>query len=346
MRRAATLAVTLGVLAFGGAPAGAQEGFAGYDGSIPFDCTLQQAGTGADFPQPDADPFCVEYDKRHQNVSELGVVEFMSLEPARFAAAGPKCFYFQRDHWVGSVVEGDPTTQTYAWDGSYFYDKAKGTGGAYVENMSFNGQTGDPTLLPGFPAEYKPYFGNGRGGFQRTGAVPIDPNCAAKANEKPPYRQPPAPGGGPTQGMDRCRVPGGRVYRGIAGIRLRMKRKSVRQKLGQATTESSKYMTYCMTGGGRVLAAFDRSGDRGRVVLVLTDSDPFDAKGLRKGTKKSKVRRRLKGERKMANSVLAVNRRKDVLIVGLRKGRVAYLASASRKLSDKRAARFLARRPA
>ena len=40
-----------------------------YDGTIPFDCVLQQAGTEAEFPDPDADPFCVEYDKRHQNVT-------------------------------------------------------------------------------------------------------------------------------------------------------------------------------------------------------------------------------------------------------------------------------------
>ena len=79
-----------------------------FDGTIPFDCVLQQVGTGADFPDPDADPFCVEYDKRHQNVTQGGVVEFLSLEPARVAAASPKCFYFQRDHWTGSLVQGQP----------------------------------------------------------------------------------------------------------------------------------------------------------------------------------------------------------------------------------------------
>src|SRR5438045_5963440 len=132
------------------APAHA-AGPAPYDGSIPFLCTLQQVGQGTDFPQPDADPFCVEYDKTHQNVDKLGVVYFLSKEPARVAAASPKCFYFQRDHWIGSVSEGIPQSQTYAWDGSYYFDKAKGTGGAYVENFSLAGQSGDPTLIPGFP---------------------------------------------------------------------------------------------------------------------------------------------------------------------------------------------------
>ena len=88
MRRALLTAVAAAALAAViPASAGAQNGVSGWDGTNPFDCTLQQLGGGVDFPQPDADPFCVEYDKRHQNVTELGVVEFLSLEPARVAAA-------------------------------------------------------------------------------------------------------------------------------------------------------------------------------------------------------------------------------------------------------------------
>jgi hypothetical protein len=41
--------------------------------------------------------------------------------------------------------------------------------------------------------------------------------------------------------------------------------------------------------------------------------------------------------------VLAVNRRKDVLVAGLRSGRVAFLASFARRVSDRRAARFVAK---
>ena len=85
------------------------------------------------------------------------------------AAASPKCFYYQRDHWVGSVVQDDGRTETYSWDGSYYFDKAKGAGGAYVENFTVNNQSGDPTAMPGFPEEWKPYFGYGRGGFHSTG---------------------------------------------------------------------------------------------------------------------------------------------------------------------------------
>src|SRR3954452_17822313 len=121
--------------------AGAQV--APYDGSIPFACTLQQAGFEAEVPDPGADPFCIEFDKRRQNVSELGIVDFLSKEPARVANASPKCFYFQRDHWRASLVQDMPPA-IYEWDGSYFFDKARGLGGAYVENFKVGGQTGDP----------------------------------------------------------------------------------------------------------------------------------------------------------------------------------------------------------
>ena len=65
--------VAIGMLAAAlaaAAPASAQTGTSGWDGKNPFECTLQQAGTEAEVPQPDADPYCVEFDKRHQNVTE------------------------------------------------------------------------------------------------------------------------------------------------------------------------------------------------------------------------------------------------------------------------------------
>ena len=345
MRSRVAIAVATGALAAFAAPAAAQTGTSGWDGTNPFDCTLQYAGTEAAVPDPGADPYCVEFDKRHQNVTELGVVQFLSLEPARVAAAGPKCFYFQHDHWVGSVQQGNAATQTYAWDGSYFYDKARGVGGVYVENFSFNGQSGDPSSLPGFPPEYKPFFGNGRGGVQRSEAIEADPSCIAKASEKSPYRQDRPGGPSGSSDMDRCRVAGGRVDRGIGGVRLGMKRTSARAKLGAPTSERARYASWCMTGGGSVVAAFDRSGPAGRAVLVLTTAPPFDARGFRTGSKSYKARRGLRRERAIAKNVLAMKRRKDVLIAGLASGRVSYVASASRRISARRTARFLAKAP-
>jgi hypothetical protein len=102
-------------------------------------------------------------------------------------------------------------------------------------------------------------------------------------------------------------------------------------------------MTWCMTGGGRLVAAFSTRGEAARVVLVLTDAPPFDARGFRTGSKASKARARMRRERAIAPGVLSMARRKDVLVAGLGGGRVRYLASASRSLSSKRVARFVAK---
>ena len=114
-----------------------------YDGENPFRCKTQNTGTGVDFRDPDADPFCVKYDKTQQNVTDFGLVEFLLLEPARVAAAVPKCFYHQTDHWTGSVVQGSGP-EIWNWEGRYFFDKARGMGGVYVENFRIGGVPADP----------------------------------------------------------------------------------------------------------------------------------------------------------------------------------------------------------
>jgi hypothetical protein len=165
----------------------------GYDGASPFNCELQQAGRGTDIPRPDADPLCVEYDKTNQSVfPDFGIFAFLGGEPARFAHAGDKCFYYQHDHWRGAVDSDDEQTETYNWDGGYFIDRARGVGGVAVRNFTIGNASGDPTAFPGFPEEYKPYFGYGRGGLQVTDSVEIDPACAEKAEREDVYRQPPA----------------------------------------------------------------------------------------------------------------------------------------------------------
>ena len=105
----------------------------------------------------------MEFDKTNQNVTEFGIVDFLLNEPARTAAAVPKCFYYQIDHWTGSIVQGGQPT-LWHWDGKYFFDKAKGMGGVHVANFTIGGVPADPSLLPGFPSEFSPYFGPGEGG--------------------------------------------------------------------------------------------------------------------------------------------------------------------------------------
>jgi hypothetical protein len=151
-----------------------------YDGSNPFRCKVQNVGTGTDFPDPGADPFCVEFDKTNQNVTDFGIVDFLLNEPARVAAAVPKCFYHQTDHWTGSIVQGGAPV-LWHWDGSYFFDKARGMGGVHVENFTVAGLPADPRALPGFPPEYAAYFAPGGGGAY-TDTVASEPDCAAKVD--------------------------------------------------------------------------------------------------------------------------------------------------------------------
>jgi hypothetical protein len=134
-----------------------------WDGSNPFRCALQDVGTGTAFPDPGADPFCVEFDKTTQNVTDLGLVEFLALEPARVAAASTKCFYYQVDHWTGSIVQGQPP-ELWHWDGAYFFDKARAIGGVYVSNLR------------------SPLFGPVTGGVRLVDLGAAEPICAAKVD--------------------------------------------------------------------------------------------------------------------------------------------------------------------
>lgn len=313
------LAAMAALAVFASSGAAAQP-VSGYDGSIPFDCELQQVGTGTAFPDPDADPFCVEYDKTRQNVTELGVVDFLAQEPARVAAAGPKCWYFQRDHWVGSVVQGDGTTQTYKWDGSYYFDKARGLGGVYIENFSVNGQTGDPRDLPGFPEEWKPYFGPGRGGVQTTDTVRAQPGCVAKAKQAPP----PAP--------YRCPDRSGRVGKGIGPLALGARRADVEQELGPPARTTSRsgsgsraVARWCLGDGGKLAAGFLDD----RLAFAITTSPGFSAMGFAPGDASTKARKRFDklGQREGV-AVLVASRRKRLLVLGVDRKRIRFIALA------------------
>jgi hypothetical protein len=139
MLRAGVL--TLVILGAMAPPAAALPALEPWDGSNPFNCALQPAGFEALGPDPAADPYCVEFDKTRQNVTELGILDFVVKEPARVAAALPKCFYYQADHWRGSIVQDDERTKLYEFHGRYFFDKARGEGGAHVTDVGAGGRT-------------------------------------------------------------------------------------------------------------------------------------------------------------------------------------------------------------
>jgi hypothetical protein len=315
-------------------------GPAGYDGSNPFNCTLQNVGLGTDFPRPGDDPFCVEYDKTHQNVTMLGVVEFLAQEPVRVAAAVNKCFYYQHDHWTGSIVQGDGRTETYHWDGSYYFDKARGAGGVHLANFRVAGQTADPTLIPGFPAEYRPFFGPGRGGVQFTGAgIDVEQRCVELARRKRVYRAPRA--------GSSCRLAGGRIGRGIGGIRLGHRRSGVRSALGAPTSESRHALRYCLEGGGTLAVGFRSTGPRARAVIVKVDSPAFSTRGLGPGTGERRARRIMRGERVHRRGkgarLLLLRQRRRTLVASVRRGRVRYVAVARPGISLRALGRDLRR---
>jgi hypothetical protein len=155
--------IALVIVLAAASPASAQTPVVPWDGTNPFRCQNQNVGTGVDFPDPGADPFCVEFDKTQQNITDFGLVEFLAMEPARVAAAVPKCFYFQHDHWTGSIVQGQPP-ELWHWDGSYFFDKAQGIGGVYVSDLS------------------SALFGPVTGGVRLVSLGEVDPICAAKVD--------------------------------------------------------------------------------------------------------------------------------------------------------------------
>ncbi|HVE68100.1 MAG TPA: hypothetical protein VNB64_05915, partial [Solirubrobacteraceae bacterium] len=273
--------VALVVLALPVASAGAADYPTGWNGQNPFQCELQQAGFGPVGPNPAADPYCIEFDKRRQNVTQLGVVEFMSQEPARVAAASDKCFYFQSDHWRGSIVQDDASTKTYEWDGHYFFDKARGEGGVWVTNFNFNGRTQDPGQVPGMPAQYARYFGPGTGGFiTRNGFDGPDPRCVEKARTSPPYVPPRA-------GARGCLVAkGGMSSRAVGGVRLGDAESRVRSLLGSPQLVRRGFLRWCYQDGTsiRVGGGSDRSGDSGAgdddpAHVLLTTSRAFRTRG-------------------------------------------------------------------
>lgn len=346
MRAARVAVVALAALAAlgpGGLTAQAAEPPTGWDGTNPFQCELQYAGFEPTGPNPAADPYCVEFDKRRQNVSQLGVVEFMSKEPARVAAASDKCFYFQSDHWRGSVVQADGTTKTYEWDGHYFFDKARAEGGVWVTNFNFNGHTSDPRTIPGMPPEYARYFGPGTGGFITRNQVQGDPRCAQRAAAEAPriYRAPPRAVG--------CFKPSGSVgARRLGPVALGETEAVVRERLGPPVRVHRGFLRYCQEGGGKFLVgvAGDRSGDFGagsdeRVLMLLATNSAYRARRVAYGSRASAVRRSFRRAvrlfRQGRTHVYATARRSGTLI-GVRRGRVRFLAVYDRRAVRGRAA--------
>jgi hypothetical protein len=157
------------------------------------------------------------------------------------------------------------------------------------------------------------------------------------------------PGGGESEGakgrgcVSRRAIVGrrriGRVRVGIARRRLRS---SPRLAHLRPTSRSRGRFRYCVKGGSaRVVAVFGR---RARVELVATTARGHRRSGVRPGVRAVRARRVLPRLRRVGRGVYRAGPRSH-LLVGVRRGRVRYLAVASRRaLSHKRVLRTYLRR--
>lgn len=333
------LAAALGAVALL-VPAGAaaqSAPFAPYDGSNPFNCELQDVGTGTDFPDPDADPFCVKFDKTSQSVlPDAGLVDFLAQEPFRVAAAAPKCFYYQRDEWTGALIQGEPP-ELWHWVGGYFFDKAKGIGGVSVREFRIAGQ---PASAASFvPPAYAPYFDEaGGGGVMVTQVTEADPACVALAEEGDVYANDP-------QYRD-CVAPGGELEgRRVGRVRLGMAPKRVRSRLGKPRSRKSHIDRWCVIGGASLRVAYRKQG----VALIRTSSRGHSENGVRPGDKRRRADRKLDldpafriGNVEVAEAQRRAGRR---LFAGIRGRRVRWLAMVDpSRLSHEAAIRRVLRR--
>lgn len=293
-----------------------------WNGVNPFRCTIQDAGQGTQVPDPGADPYCVRFDKTNQNVTQLGLVTFLTKEPARFGAAAPKCFYYQEDHWRGSVIQSDGQTVLYEFSGHYFFNKATGDGGVWVTGFTLAGQTFDPRSLPGFPPQYDQYYGPGTGGFITHDDIPADPACVAQAQ-----RSPGAVYANHGSACVRARGPIG--SRRLGPVKLGMSELRLRAVLGPPASTSHRFLGYCLASGGWLLAGERRH----HIVFALTTSRAFALPGqVRVGASTARLRSalprlwRMRRVRRTTVFGLPESRGSSETIAGVAGGRVVYIA--------------------
>jgi hypothetical protein len=307
-----------------------------YNGAIPFECELQNVGTGTDFPDPGADPFCVEFDKTNQNLTDFGLVEFTAQEPARVAAAAAKCFYFQRDHWTGSVVQGQ-SPELWHWDGDYFYDRARGVGGVSVRNFRIAGTPQDAT--PYVPAAYRPYFDEGGGGGVEV-LLETDPDPACAARVDTPEERDGVYGG---RGLyPACIPPGGKLRgRHVGRVRLGMRRDRVLTRLGPPRRARRHIDRWCLVGKGELRVAYSHR----RVGAILSSGRGHSYRGVSRGDRMKRARKRLEiaGRRRLPGGTKLLvlghtgNRR---VWIGAHHRRVRWVMIHEHGLRAERALRF------
>jgi hypothetical protein len=360
---AAVAALTVGLLATSSASAQTPTQ-APWDGSNPFNCTVQQAGLGTTVPDPGADPFCVEYDKRTNMLSagQDSFAQFLLNEPARVAAASDKCFYYQRDHWQANLlsglnIPGVPSLSLFKWDGSYYFDKASGSGGVFIENFAVLDPllkqlfSVDPRTIPGFPDQLKPYFGQGGGGVQFIGGIPIDPSC--QANPAAPRPNPATGFVGSQEGfalrpLQQCARLKGRISSRVGRVYLGDSRKKAISKNGKPTLIKRNILRWCVGYGGEVAVGYTAKGKhRNRTPFILTNSRAFSTHGIHLGFSEKQLRLRLHHEKTFLKrggiTIVSTKSKRYQFLIAFKRHRAQWLAVTSRNMGKRAVLGFLRR---
>ncbi len=313
----AAVAAALGALALPAGAAAQSPPFAPWDGTNPFNCVEQDVGTGTEYPDPEADPFCVKFDKTHQNVTDFGIAEFAAQEPARVAAAAGKCFYFQSDEWTGSIQQGTEP-ETWHWQGRYFFDKAKGVGGVSVTEFRVGGSPMDAT--PYVPPEYAGYFApGGGGGVIVTEETDPDPSCAQKVDTE--EEQAAVYSGMPDYGE--CVAPGGKIRaRKVGRARLGASRKRVRAKVGPAKRSTKLRDRWCVIGGGTMSVFYKK----GQVASIKTTTPGHTIRGVGAGARRGDLRRAgFEGNKRVKLWILQPGKFDRQVLARVRNGKVRWM---------------------
>jgi hypothetical protein len=119
--------------------------------------------------------------------------------------------------------------------------------------------------------------------------------------------------------------------RGVAGVRLGMKRKGLARRLPAPRRATARSWRWCVAGGGAVSAAFSRAG---RVVLVATTAPRHRVRNVSPRSRVARLRRAYPHRRAIGRALVrpTVHSRR---IFGVRGGKVRYVAVSSRRAIDR-----------
>ena len=121
----------------------------------------------------------------------------------------------------------------------------------------------------------------------------------------------------------RLRVRSARVGR----LRIGQRQARALAAAGTATMRRRSVVRWCVRGGGAVVAVFPR-GARSR--LIATTARRHAALGLRPGSRRARLHRRFR-TRRLARRLLLARRGRTRVVVGMRRGRVRFLAVTGRR---------------